>query len=196
MQVTAMNQHSSITLEALYHNCFYNDYNTQLVGNVAEPLYIPEKNNKPAMIYYRHDYFASALHEIAHWCLAGEQRRTQEDYGYWYCSDERDVTQQRQFLQVEVKPQALEWAFSVAAGYAFDVSLDNLGAAPATASWDYWQGQKQLKLNFIKNCEGQVHHWLEIGFPVRAQHFIDALVEEYKTRKPLSVEDFRSTAWD
>src|SRR5690606_31386666 len=72
------------------------------------------------------DYFRSALHEVAHWCVAGAERRTREDYGYWYAPDGRDATQQANFLHVEVMPQALELLFCAACGHDFRVSLDNL----------------------------------------------------------------------
>ena len=38
----------------------------------------------------------------------------------------RDAQTQSQFEDVEVKPQALDWLFCVAAGYPFNVSCDNL----------------------------------------------------------------------
>ena len=41
-------------------------------------------------------------------------------------SDGRDAQTQSQFEDVEVKPQALDWLFCVAAGYPFNVSCDNL----------------------------------------------------------------------
>src|SRR5690606_39383874 len=42
-----------------------------------------------ARVVFAHGFFASALHEIAHWCIAGDYRRTLHDYGYWYCPDGR-----------------------------------------------------------------------------------------------------------
>jgi elongation factor P hydroxylase len=42
---------------------------------------------------------------------------------------------QSQFEDVEVKPQALDWLFCVAAGFPFNVSCDNLeGDLSPTAS--------------------------------------------------------------
>jgi elongation factor P hydroxylase len=79
------------------------------------------------LLWYREDYFASALHEVAHWCIAGEQRRQQLDFGYWYAPDGRSPEQQGAFEAVEYKPQALEWFFSLACGYRFRLSADNLG---------------------------------------------------------------------
>jgi len=60
--------------------------------------------------------------------LAGEERRLQNDYGYWYAPDGRTESLQQQFEQVEVKPQSLEWLFSTACGVSFRVSADNLQA--------------------------------------------------------------------
>jgi elongation factor P hydroxylase len=61
-----------------------------------------------------------------HWCIAGKARRELVDFGYWYCPDGRDAMTQSQFEDVEVKPQALDWLFCVAAGFPFNVSCDNL----------------------------------------------------------------------
>ncbi len=47
-------------------------------------------------------------------------------FGYWYCPDGRDAQTQSQFEDAEVKPQAFDWLFCVAAGYPFNVSCDNL----------------------------------------------------------------------
>ena len=52
-------------------------------------------------IVFTHDYFASALHEVAHWCVAGPERRRLTDYGYWYAPDGRTEKQQMEFERVE-----------------------------------------------------------------------------------------------
>ena len=100
-------------------------YPVRLVGGFEEPLYLPATDDRAAEIRFRSDYPSSALHEVAHWCLAGARRRALEDYGYWYEAD-RGATAQRAFESVEAKPQALEWVFSRAVGCAFRVSADNL----------------------------------------------------------------------
>lgn len=115
--------HRAQDLELLFAQTFAADYQTVLVGGAEEPLYQP---GSPHRIVYTRDYFRSALHEVAHWCVAGEARRQQPDYGYWYAPDGRDAAQQRAFEQVEVKPQALELLFCQACGHPFTVSLDNL----------------------------------------------------------------------
>ncbi len=58
--------------------------------------------------------------------MSPARRREQVDFGYWYCPDGRDAMTQSQFEDVEVKPQAFEWLFCVAAGFPFNVSCDNL----------------------------------------------------------------------
>ena len=119
--------HDSRDLIRLFETCFAASYNTRLVGGAPEPIYLPADAEEPMhRILFTHDYFRSALHEIAHWCVAGAARREQVDFGYWYAPDGRSAEQQSAFEQVEVKPQALEWLFCEAAGHRFRVSLDNL----------------------------------------------------------------------
>ncbi len=116
-------------LERIFAECFAEAFETVLVGGGDEPLYVPSgAPGEPHRIIYREDYFASALHEVAHWCLAGEARRRVEDYGYWYAPDGRDVEAQSAFEAVERRPQALEWIFSEACGFPFVLSADNLEA--------------------------------------------------------------------
>lgn len=119
-----LKQWHSEDLSPLFAVCFAK-YRTVLVGGAAEPLYTPWQDNQPAKIYYTRDYYRSALHEIAHWCIAGVERRTQEDYGYWYAPEGRNAEQQVQFEMMEVRPQALELLFCAAAGHDFFVSCDN-----------------------------------------------------------------------
>lgn len=111
-------------LNLLFAECFI-EYRTVLIGGAAEPLYTPWQDNQPAKIYYTRDYYRSALHEIAHWCIAGVERRMQEDYGYWYAPEGRNAEQQALFEMMEVRPQALELLFCAAVGHDFFVSCDN-----------------------------------------------------------------------
>ena len=103
---------------------FADEFATRLQGGAAEPYY-QVLTDGSAVIYFRDDFVASALHEVAHWCLAGRKRRQQDDYGYWYDA-KRDIEAQRRFEAVEVKPQALEWIFSAVIHRPFRVSVDNL----------------------------------------------------------------------
>ena len=147
-------------------------------------MYLPADNRFSFhRVIFAHGFFASALHEIAHWCIAGENRRLLEDYGYWYCPDGRNEQQQTEFEQVEIKPQALEWAFSVAAAKGFRVSTDNLnGVQPDTVC-------------FTSNVRQQVVWYLKHGFPARAGQFIHALHQFYATAE-LTVKDFADEVSD
>lgn len=132
-------------------------YNTELVGGADEPLYLPAEGNKGRhRIYFRENFLSSALHELAHWCLAGEARRQRVDYGYWYNPDGRDEVEQLAFEQVEVKPQALEWIFSLALGHTFHFSADNLNSNSGVSE------------SFKACVQAQRDIWLNEGLPVRA----------------------------
>lgn len=102
------------------------DYNTRLAGGFDEPFYRAFRGSAPAEIRFTYDYERSALHELAHWCVAGSARRQQDDYGYWYAPDGRTNAQQQLFFQVEVVPQAIEKHFCAALDLPFAVSVDNL----------------------------------------------------------------------
>jgi elongation factor P hydroxylase len=60
-------------LERAFDDCFSADYRTILIGGGSEPVYLPsgDLTLNPHRIIYREDFFASALHEVAHWCLGG-----------------------------------------------------------------------------------------------------------------------------
>ena len=97
-----------------------------LVRGEHEPEYFPSSNNQSAPIVFAHGFFASALHELSHWCIAGHQRRQLNDFGYWYAPDGRTAKQQQAFECVEIKPQAIECLFTLACQRPFRVSQDNL----------------------------------------------------------------------
>ncbi|WP_051326845.1 elongation factor P hydroxylase [Aliagarivorans taiwanensis] len=163
-------------LISLFNHCF-NDYQTVLVAGGEEPLYVPASATQPAKIIFRDEYFNSALHEIAHWCIAGPARRKLEDYGYWYCPDGRDAEKQAEFEQVEVKPQAIEMAFALACGRPFRVSVDNL------------YGDAGDSAQFQKRVSAQHHLYLQHGFPQRANLFIDAIEQHLtQSRQPESLQ--------
>ncbi|WDE13596.1 elongation factor P hydroxylase [Thalassomonas haliotis] len=158
-------------------------FNTRLIKGDDEPLYLPAGENcSYHQIIFARGYYASALHEIAHWCIAGQARRLLEDFGYWYLPDGRSEQQQQAFEQVEIKPQALEWAFCVAANKRFNVSADNLNGAGADT------------MAFKVAVYRQVLNYLEVGFPPRGQQFIDALAKFYSVKTPLTAEDFELDA--
>ncbi|WP_229744812.1 elongation factor P hydroxylase [Neiella marina] len=163
-------------LIALFNQTFH-ALNTILVKGDGEPLYLPATAATPAQVIFANGYFASAMHELAHWCLAGEERRKLEDYGYWYCPDGRDAIEQAEFEKVEVKPQAIEWAFMAASGRDFRVSTDNLN------------GVEPDRLGFQHQVYDQLRDYLQDGFPPRAQQWIKALQQAYQTAE-LSIADF------
>lgn len=120
----------------IFNSCFADEFNTRLIKGDDEPIYLPADAEVPYnRIVFAHGFYASAIHEISHWCIAGKARREQIDFGYWYCPDGRDAQTQSQFEDVEVKPQALDWLFCVAAGYPFNVSCDNLEGISNRIAW-------------------------------------------------------------
>jgi elongation factor P hydroxylase len=183
-----LSSHKSSDLEQCFNACFKTSYATVLKGGAKEPLYLPRDSSKAEsitdkreqhIVYYRSDYFSSALHEIAHWCLAGEARRQILDYGYWYLPDGRNAEQQTMFEQVEVKPQALECAFTRMCGLSFRVSIDNLGAE--------YSEQIAIKREeaFAKAVEVQYLQYQNVGYPRRAAIFLSALKSKYAKCRPL-----------
>ena len=169
-------------LEGVFENCFAGSCNTRLCGGADEPLYQPAESSAGYhTLYYRGDYFASALHEVAHWCIAGAQRRRQLDFGYWYAPESRSADQQRVFETVECKPQALEWFFSRACAYRFQVSADNLDLAST--------GQLDIPAFTYRVLE-QALTWQKAGLPARASVFYAALCREFGTATPAAQLDF------
>ena len=166
--------HQASELIKLFNNLFSEQYNTKLLAGSNEPFYkVRAKLYHFDRIYYANDFFSSALHEIAHWCLAGRERRKQDDYAYWYEPDGRDQFRQNQFYQVECKPQALEWIFSVASNYAFQFSLDNLD--------DSIVGADEFKVT----VQQQVGDYLVNGLPKRAEQFVLRLNQFYQSEMPI-----------
>ncbi len=159
--------HNVNQLIELFNRCFKESYQTVLIQGGIEPLYIPAGEEKYHRLIFAHDYFSSALHEIAHWCLAGPERRQQVDFAYWYQPDGRTAKQQKVFEQVEIKPQALEWIFAKAAGHDFHFSADNLDAG------------MDVSVTFKQAVHEQLAHYLQTGLPPRAQRFREVLLDYY-----------------
>ena len=149
-------------LTRLFNEVFSESDKTALIGGAAEPYYQP---GSPHGIYFRADYVRSALHEIAHWCVAGRRRRQLPDYGYWYSPDGRDAAQQQAFFAVEARPQAIERCFCEAIGIPFSPSVDNVGA--------------QIEPQQLRRFEARIQEWCDqfdrTGLPSRAARFIAAL---------------------
>lgn len=171
--------HDYQQLITIFDRCFMAEFNTRLVKGEDEPVYLPADQEQPYnRIVFAHGYYASALHEISHWCVAGPERRKQVDFGYWYCPDGRDAETQRRFEDMEVKPQAFEWLFCVAAGFPFNVSCDNLSG-----------DVEPDRIAFQRRVHAQVMHFLEQGIPARPATLIQALHDYYRT-PPLTAECF------
>ena len=107
-------------------------HRTRLIGGGCEPLYLPGGEGW-SVVRFTHDYAASALHELAHWCIAGRLRRAQLDYGYWYRPPPRTKTEQAAFNRVEVSAQALESTLAAVCGLDFRVSVDDPDGCPDSA---------------------------------------------------------------
>ena len=152
----------------IFDACFASSYRTRLQRGGGEPIYLPAKEkNDHHVLYFAHGFFSSALHECAHWLIAGEERRKQVDFGYWYLPDGRNSAQQALFQQMEIKPQAMEWILSVACGYKFCVSIDNLDGGSLETE------------TFKLAIYSQVLHYVQQGLSSRAQQFRSALCSFY-----------------
>jgi len=161
-----------------FNELFLKLENTIIERSLGEPLYIPasklRENNK---ILFSHGFFASALHEMSHWLVAGEQRRKLEDYGYWYKPDGRSLVEQQEFEKVEIRPQAIEWILSVSCQHTFHFSADNLSAGFAISE------------KFKRSVSEQAQSLIVNGLPDRMERLVNVLVKAFATQRPC-VEDF------
>ncbi|WP_029407834.1 elongation factor P hydroxylase [Thiomicrorhabdus sp. Milos-T2] len=172
-------QHTPKTLVKLFNQTFIHTYNTELICCEEEPIYRPADNQHPHhRIIFAHGFFASALHEISHWCVAGKERRLLEDFGYWYEPDGRSEQRQAEFEQVEIKPQALEWIFSKSAGFEFNFSADNIAL------------NNQPSEKFKQAVYQQVKLYLKNGLPTRAQMWSQCLIKHYRKNHVLDLAEF------
>ncbi len=171
-------------LETLFNRCFATTCRTVLCGGADEPLYTPASAQGPARISYREDFVSSALHEVAHWCIAGRTRRRRVDYGYWYAPDGRSRAQQVAFERVEARPQALEWVFAQSCAAPFSLSLDNLAGDPDPAGYT----------RFARHVVHEAETFRAGCLPPRARQFYRALREGSPQGLPL--EDMRFPAPD
>jgi elongation factor P hydroxylase len=163
----------------LFDRCFYQSTQTRLIKGDEEPIYLPVSDDCDYhQVIFAHGFFSSAMHEISHWCIAGEQRRQLVDYGYWYKPDGRSAEEQGIFEQMEVAPQAVEWMLSKAANHRFRISADNL-SGEATDSEPF----KQAVLAKVSN-------YFQQGLHERAALFYQALLDFYCPSQVLSVSHF------
>lgn len=130
-------------------------------GGAEEPFYEAAKDGQKAILYFRDNYPRSLLHELSHFCLAGNRRRQLDDFGYWYFPCGRTTEEQIQFEKVEARPQGLEKAMCEAIGLKFSPSLDDFsGRPPAT--------------EFLENLEAVYQEMLH-NPPPTAKKVLDAL---------------------
>lgn len=173
-------QHKYQDLITLFNRTFFHEFNTRLELGADEPIYLPaDGKNSFHRIVFARGFYASALHEIAHWCVAGPERRLLEDFGYWYEPDGRTRDKQAEFERVEVRPQAYEWILSVSAGYPFNVSCDNLHG-------DF----EPDRIAFMTRVHQEVMDILEQGIPPRVLMLSDVLRQFYDM-PALTVEQFK-----
>ena len=171
--------HTPETLVKLFNATFIPLHNTELICCEEEPIYRPANSEHPHhRIIFAHGFFASALHEISHWCVAGKERRLLEDFGYWYEPDGRSAERQAEFEKVEVKPQALEWIFSKSANFEFHFSADNLAL------------NNQPSTEFKQAVYEQVKSFLENGLPEDAKTWSDTLIKYYRADNKLNIAEF------
>ena len=96
----------------MHEQCFFQAFNTKLIKGGDEPFYSPaDEKFAYHRIIFAHGYYASALHEISHWCMAGKERRLLEDFGYWYMPDGRDAEQQKHLNKLKLNHKLLSGPF-------------------------------------------------------------------------------------
>jgi len=162
-------------LIVLFNQLFMCTDNTVLVAGDGEPVYLPSDDvHSQHRILFAHGYYSSALHEISHWCIAGKIRRQQVDFGYWYVPEGRSQKQQKQFESVEIKPQALEWLFSLASGQPFHISVDNFNSNTKST---------QREVFFKDQVYHQAKKYMNDGLSPRANAFVLCLLNYYHRQK-------------
>lgn len=179
-------QHDYQDLIRIFDGCFSEEYNTRLERGGDYPIYLPaffDEGSVPSdrnynVILFAHGYYSSALHEISHWLVAGRERWKLEDFGYWYEPDGRSAERQREFEQVEVKPQAIEWILATAANFRYFASADNL------------TGDAGDNSAFKQAVYEQVKTYAEKGLPKRAEMLRKALADFYGTPNLIDLTKF------
>ena len=122
---------SDLDIAHCFNATFCASHGVEMRGGAAEPCYAPARQGMHAQLRYREDFAASALHEAAHWCIAGQSRLLLEDFGYIYLAPPRTPAVQQRFFEFELKTQTLEALFAAACGLPFTPSADNLAAQVA-----------------------------------------------------------------
>ena len=171
-------------IKAAFECEFRMSHNIVLQGGAREPVYLPAGENEPNRLCFTHDYPASALHEIAHWCLAREEQLALRDWGLWYFPDGRSAAQQAAFEKAEARVQAIEWILSFAAGRRFRESCDNLG------------GEMTDARAFKDAIHAYVLRFCVQGLPVRAARLATAFAALRGCQFTLSENAYRRAALD
>ena len=123
-------------------------------GEAEEPFYEAPKFGENAILHFRSNFPRSLLHEIAHYCLAGDRRRQLDDFGYWYSPCGRSQEEQAKFEAVEARPQGLEKALCEIVGLKFSPSLDDFsGRLP-----DVGGVGAEVMQQWYKACAGGAVH--------------------------------------
>ena len=152
-----------------FNRLFAKSHNTVIKGGASELLYKPPEGNRRSVIRYIRDSAPSALHEIAHWCIAGRNRRELIDYGYWYTPPPRSLFAQHLFFAVEARVQALESLFADVAGLPFHLSADDVHPSHGEALDD-----SIARADFAVQVERGVETWRSRGLPERADRMLRA----------------------
>lgn len=168
-------------IKSVFEREFGQSHRVCLQGGAEEPLYLPSEQ-QPNLLVYTRDYPASALHEIAHWCLASVGQLKLKDWGHWYTPDGRSAEQQRRFQRAEARVQAVEWALSVAAGRRFRESSDNLS------------GEFIDDSGFKDQIHNHIAHFCEQGLPERAAQLFYAFATARQQNFVLSTALFAREA--
>lgn len=147
------NEKQQVDWLIFHFNQWFSHHDTILVRGEHEPEYFAKTDSEPAKIMFAHGFFASCLHEISHWCVAGKKRRQLNDFGYWYAPDGRNEQQQADFEKVEIVPQAIECLLTLSCGKRFGVSQDNLFADFDTSQSTFANDVKRQAIHFWQTGE-------------------------------------------
>lgn len=169
------------------HHCFSVSFQESekvlLKGGFSEPFYLAKNSEGFSEIHYRSNYPSSALHEIAHWCVAGKEKRKLDDFGYWYEPDGRNEKQQKRFFEVEARPQAYEYLLSAAFNLKFQFSIDNLNGC--------FEIPKQFKLEFSHIVETTINK----GNPHRLGKFLNFILTEMNDQNTICLKNLLGKHW-
>jgi elongation factor P hydroxylase len=147
----------------VFNGCFALTYGVKMRGGADEPLYLPASQVSPAELIFRENFPASALHEAAHWCIAGAHRRNSLDFAYTYIAAPRSAGEQELFFAAELRTQSLESVFAETANVIFNPSADNLNCDISAFA------------NAIARRRAQTDEWLNSSAGMRAMQFCQAL---------------------